>query len=311
VFSLGASIEHGVGKVASIFPGEAGAPPRRPGGHSMVRVEEEGVRFVSHIDGSRHFFSPEVSIAVQRDLGADIVLAFDECTSPLHDEAYTEASMHRTHRWAGRSLEAFERSAPRHGYPQALYGVVQGGAFRRLREASAAAIGGLPFDGIAIGGNLGVTHADMHRVLEWTVPLLPEGKPRHLLGIGDVPGIFEAVERGVDTFDCVSPTRNARNGGVLVRRGDDGERLPSFRLNLRNAGFKEDLRPLEAGCDCPTCRNYSRAYVRHLFKANEQLAQQLASVHNLRFMARLMADIRESLAHDRFDALRREVLGDG
>ncbi len=308
VFSLGASIEHGVGKVASIFPGEA--PARRtPGGDSMVRIREDGVRFKSHIDGSLHTFSPEVSIAVQRALGADMVLAFDECTSPLHDEAYTRTSMHRTHRWAERSLAAFEASTPQHGYPQALYGVVQGGAFRELREQSATTIGAMPFDGIAIGGNLGATLQDMYAVLDWTVPLLPHERPRHLLGIGDVPSILEAVERGVDTFDCVTPTRNARNGAAFVRRNDHGERQPGFRINLRNARFADDLGPLEAGCDCATCRSYSRAYVRHLFKANEQLAHQLVTVHNLRFMARLMEDVRTSLAEDRFAELKADLLG--
>ncbi|MEJ2287848.1 MAG: tRNA guanosine(34) transglycosylase Tgt, partial [Deinococcales bacterium] len=276
VFSLGASIEHGVGKVASIFPGEA--PPRRSSGTSMVHVGEDSVRFKSHIDGSLHTFSPEVSIAVQRSLGADMVLAFDG-------------------------------SFPHHGYPQALFGVVQGGAFEDLRRESAATIGAMPFDGMAIGGNLGSTLQDMYAVLDWTVPALPEGKPRHLLGIGDVPSILEAVERGVDTFDCVTPTRNARNGAAFVRQGDDGERPHGFRINLRNARFAPDLRPLEDGCDCPTCRSYSRAYVRHLFKANEQLAQQLVTVHNLRFMARLMADIRGSIENGRFGAFKAELLG--
>ncbi|HKI57004.1 MAG TPA: tRNA guanosine(34) transglycosylase Tgt [Trueperaceae bacterium] len=309
VFSLGASIEHGVGKVASIFPGAAPAP-RLSGGSSMVRVGETGVRFKSHIDGSLHAFSPEISIEVQRALGADIVLAFDECTSPLHDEAYTRASMERTHRWAARSLAAFEGSRPQHGYAQALYGVVQGGAFRELREASAAAIGAMPFDGIAIGGNLGHTLDDMYAVLDWTVPALPGHKPRHLLGIGDVPSILEAVERGVDTFDCVAPTRNARNGAAFVRR-DDGAPVPGFRINLRNARFAHDLRPLEEGCDCETCRGYSRAYLRHLFKANERLGEQLATVHNLRFMARLMADVRASLEAGTFAAFKAELLGRG
>ncbi|MEJ2291411.1 MAG: tRNA guanosine(34) transglycosylase Tgt [Deinococcales bacterium] len=307
VFSLGASIEHGVGKVASIFPGEA--PPRRSSGTSMVHVGEDSVRFKSHIDGSLHTFSPEVSIAVQRSLGADMVLAFDECTSPLHDETYTRRSMQRTHRWAERSLAAFDGSFPHHGYPQALFGVVQGGAFEDLRRESAATIGAMPFDGMAIGGNLGSTLQDMYAVLDWTVPALPEGKPRHLLGIGDVPSILEAVERGVDTFDCVTPTRNARTGAAFVRQGDDGERPNGFRINLRNARFAQDLRPLEDGCDCPTCRSYSRAYVRHLFKANEQLAQQLVTVHNLRFMARLMADIRGSIENGRFGAFKAELLG--
>ena len=204
VFSLGASLEHGVGKIANIFPGEAGgvlAGAAAKSGRSLVTVGEHEVRFRSHLDGSQHVFIPERSIALQRALGADIVLAFDECTSPLHDEAYTRASAARTHRWAARCLAYFERHGPEHGYPQALYGIVQGGAYQGPRRESARVIGGMPFDGIGIGGNLGKTRQEMYRVLEWTVPELPAALPRHLLGIGDIRSIFEAVERGVDTFD--------------------------------------------------------------------------------------------------------------
>jgi len=315
VFSLGASIEHGVGKVASIFPGEDRTAGRRKAtGQGLVRVAEDGVEFKSHIDGSRHFFTPERSIQVQRALGADIVLAFDECTSPLHDEEYTARSMDRTHRWARRSLEEFLRSQARHGYRQALYGIVQGGAFRRLRETSAVAVASLPFDGVAIGGNLGSTHAEMHAVLDWTVPLLPAELPRHLLGIGDVAGVFEAVGRGVDTFDCVMPTRNARTGTLLTLRADESSHDKTgvnakFRLNVLNAAFADDLAPVEQGCDCYTCAYYSRAYLRHLFKAGEQLAQQLATIHNLRFMARLMEGIRTAIAAGTFADHKRVVLG--
>jgi queuine tRNA-ribosyltransferase len=311
VFSLGAGIEHGVGKVSSIFPGEEPAPnahERRGGPNQpLVTVDEEGVRFRSHIDGSERVLNPEMSIAVQRSLGADIVLAFDECTSPLHDRSYTEASMERTHRWAERCLRAFHEEPAVHPYRQALFGIVQGGAFRELRERSAAVIGSMPFDGFAIGGNLGQTHADMYRVIEWTVPHLPEQLPRHLLGIGDVPAIFEAVERGCDTFDCVSPTRNARNGGLLARF-DDGRPLANFRLNLRNARFADDLRPIEPDCDCLTCRTVTRAYLRHLFKAGESLGPQLATIHNLRFMTRLLVDIRRSLEEGGFAELKAEWL---
>jgi queuine tRNA-ribosyltransferase/7-cyano-7-deazaguanine tRNA-ribosyltransferase len=309
VFSLGASIEHGVGKVASIFPGEEAERGSTSRGESFVTVGEEQGVFKSHIDGSTHVFTPERSNDIQRALGADIVLAFDECTSPLHDADYTRQSAARTHRWARRSLDRFRDTEPRHGYPQALYGIVQGGAFEDIRRASAETIGAMPFDGIGIGGNLGKTHQQMYEVLDWTIPGLPDEKPRHLLGIGDVPSLFEAVERGVDTFDCVSPTRNARNGGVLVRF-DDGEPVDGFRLNLRNARFRDDLRPLEDGCDCMTCRSYSRAYIRHLFKANEQLGQHLASVHNLHFMARLCRQIRAALEDDTFAELKRAWLLD-
>lgn len=312
VFSLGAGLDHGVGKIANIFPSEEGgalAGKRRQSDlKSLVEVGEDAVRFKSHIDGSEHLFTPEKSIAIQRALGADIVLAFDECTSPLHDAAYTRRSATRTHRWARRCLDYFEAHDPVHGYAQALYGVVQGGAFKDIRSESAATIAGMAFDGLAIGGNLGKTRADMYRVLEWTVPHLPEDKPRHLLGIGDVASLFEAVERGVDTFDCVSPTRDARNGGLLKRCDDDGRRLPKFRLNLRNARFAADTRPVDEHCDCATCRHYSRAYLRHLFKADELLAQSLATIHNLRFMARLCADIRQSLLDDTFQALKADWL---
>ncbi len=312
VFSLGASLEHGVGKIANIFPGEEGGvltSARRVGeGKSLVKVSEHEVHFKSHIDGSAHIFTPEKSIAIQRALGADIILAFDECTSPLHDGDYTCQSAERTHRWAERSLDYFQKRGPQHGYAQALYGIVQGGAFEDIRKESARVIAGMDFDGIAIGGNLGKTKTDMHRVIEWTVAELPRDKPRHLLGIGDVPDIFEAVERGVDTFDCVSPTRNARNGGLLKRLDDDGTPLAKFRINMRNARFADDPRPLDEDCDCYTCKNYSRAYLRHLFKAEEHLARQLATIHNLRFIARLGEDIRQSLRDGSFKELKRDWL---
>lgn len=316
VFSLGASIEHGVGKVASIFPGAdagaahgGGASRLSAVGGSLVEVGEDAVRFRSHVDGSVHTFTPEMSVRVQRALGADVMLAFDECTSPLHDEAYTRASMDRTHRWAERCLTAFEAEPPRHGYVQALYGVVQGGAFEGPRRESARTIGGFPFQGMAVGGNLGRTHADMHRVLEWTVPELPDGLPRHLLGIGDVPSVLAAVARGLDTFDCVAPTRNARNGGALALLGDDGRPLPNFRLNLKNARFADDVRPIEEGCGCTTCRRFSRAYLRHLLKADEPLGPQLVTVHNLAFMARFMAEVRDGLLAGRFDDVVERWLG--
>lgn len=314
VFSLGASIEHGVGKVASIFPGEEARPaqaaPRlATAGGSMVRVGEDEVAFRSHVDGSLHVFTPETSVRVQRLLGADVMLAFDECTSPLHDEAYTRASNDRTHRWAERCLAAYAAEPARHGYPQMLYGVVQGGAFEGLRRASARAIGGLPFEGIAVGGNLGRTHADMHRVLEWTVPELPAALPRHLLGIGDVPSVLAAVARGLDTFDCVAPTRNARNGAALARLDDDGRPLPHFRRNLRNARYAADPRPIDEACECSTCARFSRAYLRHLFKADEPLGPQLVTVHNLAFMARLFEEIRAGLEADAFGEVVERWLG--
>jgi tRNA-guanine transglycosylase len=310
VFSLGASLEQNVGKIG-VFPGE-GASRRRPGGQgsrSLVKIDEQGVSFRSHLDGSRQELSPESSIAIQKQLGADVILAFDECTSPLHDEEYTGRAAERTHRWAKRSLDAFHAAPPPHGARQALYGIVQGGWFESLRTHSADVIAGLPFDGIAVGGSLGRTKADMRRVLEITTPRLPDALPRHLLGIGDVPDLFAAVARGLDTFDCVSPTRNARNGGLLARRLDD-EPLEGFRMNLRNARFARDERPVEAECPCPLCTQHTRAYLRHLFKAEGLLACQLATMHNLTFMNRLMADVRAALAASRLEQLTIDWLGE-
>lgn len=318
VFSLGAGIEHGVGKISNIFPGEAGGvqaegagSARRRGSEQgavpLVKIREEGVTFKSHIDGSIHEFTAEKSIEIQRQLGADMILAFDECTSPLHPKSYQAEALERTHRWADRSLAYFQNSEPRHGYAQALYGIVQGGAHRDLRLQSAEFMTSRPFDGIAIGGNLGATKADMHQVLEWVIPHLPNDRPRHLLGIGEIPDIFEVVQRGVDTFDCVAPTRNARNAALLARTLD-GEPLPKFRLNIRNARFKRDERPVVAGCDCYTCRTFSRAYLHHLFRAEELLAYTLATIHNLQFMTDLMREIRTALREGRFSALKEEWL---
>jgi queuine tRNA-ribosyltransferase/7-cyano-7-deazaguanine tRNA-ribosyltransferase len=300
VFSLGAGKEHGVGKIAPIFPEE-----RDRGGHlkakgkPLVEVDEEGVEFISYLDGSRHQFTPEGVIEIERRLGADIILVLDECTSPLHDYDYTKAAMERTHRWARRALEEFKRTGDG---KQALFGIVQGGAYRDLREESAKFISSLDFDGYAIGGSLGKSKQEMHQVLEWAVPLLPEDKPRHLLGIGEVEDIFAAVERGIDLFDCVAPTRMARNGTLFTREGE------RFRMHIRNAKYKEDPRPIEEGCGCYTCRHYSRAYLRHLFEAKEILAMRLATIHNLYFLESLMRQIRAAIEEGHFAELKGEWL---
>lgn len=305
VFSLGAGKEHGVGKVASIFPGED--RPRNPNnykqGSSLVKLTEEGVHFRSIIDGSNRFFSPESVIELERKLGADIILVLDECTSPLHDYAYTKNAMERTHRWAERALAAFERLQKDNSFPnrdQHLFGIVQGGAYQDLRTESARVIGGMDFSGFAIGGSLGRSKADMYRVLDWTIPLLPARKPRHLLGIGEIEDIFAAVRRGIDTFDCAAPTRIARNGTVFVKGA------PRHRINLRNARFRDDPRPIDETCDCFTCRHHSRAYLRHLCRAGELSFYRLATIHNLRFLTRLMKEIRTAIAADRLDELEEE-----
>ena len=227
-------------------------------------------------------------------MGADIILAFDECTSPLSDKRYTQEAMERTHRWAKESLDAKTRN------DQALYGIVQGGAYKDLREKSAKFISSLPFDGLAIGGSLGKSKWDMLKVIKWTVKnFKKENKPRHLLGIGDPLGILESVELGCDTFDCVAPTRIARNGELMTERGD---------INIFNAKYKENKNPIENNCSCYTCRNFSLSYLNHLFKSREILGTQLATIHNLSFMMRFMKNIRKSIKEDHLDKFKREFL---
>ena len=250
--------------------------------------------FRSHLDGSTHRLTPESSIGIQEKLGADIIMAFDEPTSPLHDEAYTARAMTRTHRWAERSLAAKRRD------DQALYGIVQGGAFKRLREESAAFIGGLPFDGFAIGGSLGTSKRRLEQVLEWSIPALSEDRPRHMLGIGEPDDLFRCVERGIDTFDCVAPTRHARRGVLMTADGP---------LTITKAAYREDDGPVDPACSCPTCATFSRAYLRHLFVAEELLAYTLATTHNLAFILGLMARIRAAIADGRLAGLKADVLG--
>ena len=305
VFSLGAGKEHGVGKVASIFPGQENAAQsaRKKNGRSLVRLSEQGANFRSIIDGSLRAFTPESVIVTERKLGADIILPLDECTSPLHDREYTRRAMERTHRWAVRARAAFNilRGDPTFPNPgQVLFGIVQGGAYEDLRKESARVIGDMDFDGFAIGGSLGKSKAEMWNVLEWTMPMLSDDRPRHLLGIGEIEDLFQAVRRGVDTLDCAAPTRLARNGTVFLKGA------PRHRINLRNAQFAEDDGPIDPTCDCVACQNHSRAYLRHLCRAGEVSFYRLATLHNLRFLTRLMAEIRSAIDEDRLDALTRE-----
>lgn len=303
-FSLGSAREHGVGKIG-VFPGENANPlAGRPAGwaeEALAHVDDDGVSFRSHLDGSTHRFTPEVSIRIQEQLGADMILAFDECTSPMASYEYTAHALERTHRWARRCVEA------RRDTPQALYGIVQGGEWQDLREKSVEFIGNLPVQGIAIGGSLGKSKADMHKVLDWTVPGLPADRPRHLLGIGEVDDLFECVERGVDTFDCVIPTRFARTANLFVPFGTEGA-TKRGTLVLRHAAHARDPRPVDENCPCYCCRNFSRAYLRHLFKADEILAYVLGTIHNLHFMLALMRDIRASLDDGTFPELKRRWL---
>ena len=257
------------------------------------RVTDEGVEFRSHIDGSRHLFTPEMVVHTQEQLGADIIMVLDECAEP-NDRAYNEQALARTHAWAERCLHAQTRT------DQALFGIVQGGVFPDLRRESAEFLTGLDFPGYAIGGlSVGETKEEMHAMLDITTPLLPEDRPRYLMGVGAPEDLIEGVARGVDMFDCVLPTRLARNGALFTREG---------RINMRNARFARAAEPIEAGCLCYTCRTFSRAYLRHLFKAGELLAYRLATIHNLHFLLQLMRDMRAAIAAGRFAALREEFL---
>ncbi len=315
VFSLGYALEHGVGKIASIFPDdiEGGRVPSKRQKPRLTKIDENGVTFTSHLDGSTHRLTPEKSIEIQHDLGADIILAFDECTSPLSDYNYTKEALFRTHRWAMRCIDAMRkqkisrhkkfRQAPyssRGDYTgQAIFGIVQGGHYQDLRIESAEFISSMPFDGIAIGGSLGKSKSNMHDILEWIVPILPENKPRHLLGIGGIPDFFECVERGIDTFDCVIPTREARNGALLTRTG---------RLNILKSSFKFDRKPIDKDCGCFTCRNFARAYLHHLFKSKEMLGPRLATYHNLYFVLNLLKMIRKSIRNNNFKEFKKYFL---
>jgi queuine tRNA-ribosyltransferase len=264
------------------------------------KLDADGVTFRSHIDGSLQRLTPETAIAAQEALGADIIMCLDECPEPL-ERASNEAALARTHAWAARCKAAHLPDQPA-AARQALFGIVQGGVFPDLRVESARAIREIGFPGYAIGGlSVGETKAQMYAILDVVTPELPADRPRYLMGVGAPEDIVEAVARGVDIFDCVLPTRVARNGGLLTRQG---------RLNLRNARYAADPLPVEPGCDCYTCQHHSRAYLRHLFKAGEVLALHLATVHNLRFMLRLMAEIRAQIAAGSYAAFREAFLAE-
>ena len=257
------------------------------------KIDDDGVTFKSHIDGSTHRFTPEKSIAIQENLGADIIMAFDECSDP-NDHAYTVLATERTHRWAERSLRAKTRR------DQALFGIVQGGVQPDLRAASAEFIASLDTPGIAIGGlSVGETKEEMHAALDVVTPLLPEDKPRYLMGVGTPEDLINGVARGIDIFDCVLPTRLARHHAAFS---------PEGRLNLMNATFARDDRPVDAACDCYTCRTFTRAYIRHLILAKEYLAGTLISIHNLRALIRLMEQIREYIAEGTFESRLPDLL---
>ncbi|MCI0518810.1 MAG: tRNA guanosine(34) transglycosylase Tgt [Chloroflexi bacterium] len=256
------------------------------------KIDEDGVTFKSHIDGSTHRFTPEKSIAIQENLGADVIMAFDECAPP-HDRAYSERAMARTHAWVERCIQAKRRD------DQALFGIVQGGVFADLRQRSAEFIARLDLPGCAIGGlSVGESKEEMHAMLDVALPLLPEDRPRYLMGVGTPEDLVEGVRRGVDIFDCVLPTRLARHNAAMTRA--------QGRLNLVNAVFARDERPIDGQCACTTCQNFSRAYLRHLATAKEMLAATLLSIHNLYTLVQLAKDLRRAILARRLEEYLRE-----
>lgn len=258
----------------------------------LRKINEDGVEFRSHIDGSKHLFTPEKVMEIEMALGADIAMAFDECVSYPSDYEYTKQAMERTLRWAERCLRTHNKEN------QALFGIVQGGVYKDLRAISTKELVSLDFPGYGIGGlSVGEPKSLMYEVLEATTPLLPVDKPRYLMGVGSPDCLIEGVIRGVDMFDCVLPTRIARNGTVFTSEG---------KLVIRNARYKEDFSPLDQNCTCYTCRNYSRAYLRHLFNVGEILGLRLTSYHNLYFLLELMQKIREAIASESLLEFREE-----
>ncbi len=259
---------------------------------ALRRIEEEGVRFQSHLDGSAHLLTPESSIAIQEALGADIMMVFDECIPHPAERDYVAASTARSSRWAARS------KAARRDPSAALFGIVQGGMEEDLRRRSAEQLLEIGFDGYALGGlSVGESAEVMYRVMEWTLPLLPTGAPRYVMGIGTPENLVEAVSRGADMFDCVMPTRNARNGVLFTSSG---------KLSIKQQRYRDDQGPIDPQCECMTCRRYSRAYLRHLYQSNEILASVLNTWHNLYYYLRLMQRMRESLDDGSFADFRSE-----
>ena len=268
------------------------------------KIKEEGVEFRSHIDGSKHFLSPEDVIRMEHVLGSDIIMPLDECVKYPSEHDYVKKSLKITHDWALRSKIAWEKTGRKNEYgnPSILFGIVQGGVYKDLREESARALVEMDFPGYSIGGlSVGEPSESMYQTLAATMPFLPEEKPHYLMGVGLPMDLFEAVSQGVDMFDCVVPTRNGRNATVFTRKG---------RLLLRGASYIRDFGPIEEGCVCYTCRNHTRAYLRHLFNSDEYLAGRLASLHNLTFFIQLLESMRRAIEERRFSEFRREFEND-
>lgn len=266
-----------------------------------AKIDDDGVTFYSHIDGSIHRLDPPSSIAIQEKLGADLIVAFDDHESPLWSYDEIKMSLERTNRWALRSLAVHNRR------DQLMYGVTHGGMYEDLRKESAVFINE-HFNAIAIGGAYGSKKA-LYDVIDWTVPHVDEEKPRHLLGIGEISDILEAIERGMDLFDCVAPTRRARHGNIYMRPKNGSAPRQNFSLQITNAEFEKDKKPLDPDCNCFTCQNYTRAYIHHLVSAKELLGYRLATYHNVYFVTDFMRQVREAIQDGRFQDFRREWIG--
>ena len=341
VFSLGAAYKKGISKVLQITDPSLMIPERFDDSAAprLAKIGQDGVSFTSHLDGSVHYITPEKSIQIQHNLGADMIFAFDECTSPAEDLKYQGEALDRTHNWARRCLEEHHkliesssrshlsrRYAPPQGetfsrfqetksdfvipaeagiqclHSPALFGIVQGGREELLRKKSAKIISemevdGKKFDGFGIGGSF--AKEDMSTAVKWVNEILPEEKPRHLLGIGEPEDLFMGIENGVDLFDCVLPTRLGRNGTIYTKTG---------KIHIMNAEFRLDLAPIENDCECYTCKNYTKAYLAHLFHGKEMLGGTLASIHNIHFIVNLVKQIRQSIFDDNFEEFKKEFL---
>jgi queuine tRNA-ribosyltransferase len=299
VFSLGAGLNRKIGKVAKreelMLPEAHGRDEDSEMKPTRAIIDPNGVMFRSYSDGSAHYFTPEKSMDIQHNLGADIIFAFDECTAPDESDHYQAEALDRTHRWAKRSLEYHQSKENKN--TQGLFGIVQGGRVEKLRKESATVIGAMDFDGFGIGGSF--EKEDMMHAVRWVNEILPEDKPRHLLGIGEPIDLFGAVENGCDLFDCVAPTRQGRNGSLYTKHG---------RMIISNKEYRDDFTPIEADCGCYTCKNYTKAYLCHLFHSKEMFAGTLASIHNLYFIVHLVDDMRKAIYDGTFFEFKKEFL---
>lgn len=266
----------------------------------LRKLKPYGVEFRSHLDGSKHLFTPEKVIEIERQIGADIIMPLDECTPYPCDYDYAKKSKELTSAWAILNKEAFEKSEPLYGHEQHLFGIVQGSVYKDLREASAKDLINIGFDGYSIGGlAVGEPAETMYELVDFTTDILPENKPRYLMGVGRPENILEAIERGVDMFDCVMPTRNARNAYLFTSAGI---------VTIKNSIYKDDFSPLDIECDCYTCQNFSKAYLRHLFNAREILAYELATIHNLKFYLNLIKEARKQILNDTFTKWKNKII---